>query len=567
MGNKPRGFTIEPVKELSRKEKLRQLWHDKTTLPIALTIFLFITTLIIVWLLKSPQRFFKLKAAANQVSVVINPETTAMTGATAQEFQVIAVAEKAIGFIALELSFNPGLIQLTQEVTLTNTKLTQVILKTPLAEANVTGKIKIAVGLDPQQAADPPINNINLATLSMKAISSQPNTVAEINFVTSSFQVVATDTTVLEPLPGKSQITLNPTSGAKLFFSNPIPNNPQTVNTNFTVDLLTDTGGQLIYGVDAKLTFDKTKLQVVSLTQGTEVDFKSFPKIQFDNTAGTITVSANIGTGTDAAGITGTNLNLAHVTFKPIANIASTEVTYSFIANDRNDSNIVLKTTDPNTDPVDILNSVVNLTITIPTTTASPSPSPSASPSMAPSPSPSAQPSPSASLAPSPSPSPSLAPEASPQPMTFKFQLQGRARIGASQVKNITLTLYKNGAAGSTQSTLTSNAGGEINTMIIPGQYVFLAKIPGYLVKRFGNNTSPIIIDVGHQYLNLSSNQILGGDFNNDGEINEVDYTTSFLNYFNTNNALVDLDGSGQVNNLDFAVMRANWNLVNDTYQ
>jgi hypothetical protein len=127
------------------------------------------------------------------------------------------------------------------------------------------------------------------------------------------------------------------------------------------------------------------------------------------------------------------------------------------------------------------------------------------------------------------------------------------------------VTVISKDAAGvtSTPSTVTTNTDGEFTKSFIPGVYQLLIDSSGYLARRFGN----VNIVSGNLYLDLSGTVLIGGDFNNDGEVNEVDYTLDFIPFFNTSNTTADLDGSGQVNTLDFSIMRSNWSLIDDVLQ
>src|SRR5690606_25027778 len=100
---------------------------------------------------------------------------------------------------------------------------------------------------------------------------------------------------------------------------------------------------------------------------------------------------------------------------------------------------------------------------------------------------------------------------------------------------------------------------------LFPGNYEIWIKAPGYLARKFGTATTPVAITQGTMVLDFTSFPLLGGDFNGDGTINEVDYSLHFLTKFRTNDPMVDLDGSGEVNNLDFAIMRSNWALIGHT--
>jgi hypothetical protein len=151
------------------------------------------------------------------------------------------------------------------------------------------------------------------------------------------------------------------------------------------------------------------------------------------------------------------------------------------------------------------------------------------------------------------------------QTMILRLSFEGRLRGGVSKSKSVEFSYRKAGEAGVTTTNLVTDNNGEATIELIPGSYVFLVDSDGYLARRYGSDASPVVVAEGQAVLDLSSSPLMGGDFNGDGEVNEVDYTVHFLSTFLTTSALVDLDGSGEVNNLDFAIMRANWSLIDDT--
>lgn len=531
--------------------KTKHIWQ------LGIIIFMLVTTLLLAGWIKERQSL-RSEAAADEVILSFNPNTATLTPTAPQTLKLMINPGKAVGFINLELNFDPALIKLNQAVALLEPKFNQVIKLSTPAEANADGKIIITLGLDPGQTAQAPATAFALADIQLAANTANPNLTAGLNFNNPNSQVVAMDTNVFTIISSGAQLTINPQAGPKLFFSAPAPANPQTVNQNFTVTLMANTETQEVSGFDAQLAFDKTKLQILQIDPVSGNGFTSYPVNTFDNTAGTAKVSANIGSGTSTPAVAGNNLNLATLTFKPLAG-GDTTLNYVFTAGERNDSNLVKKLTDPGLDPIDILASVDSATINIqPQVVVSPSPSPQPSPS----PSPQASPTPPVSPQPSPQPSPSPSPQ--PQTITLKFGLQGRTRTGISQAKAVTFDYRLTTNTSTLRQTLTTAANGETGLTIAPGSYHFLAKISGYLSRRFGGSSDPVVISPDSQFLDLSGTLILGGDFNNDGIINEVDYTSQFLPKFGSADAIADLDGSGKVNNLDFAIMRLNWNLVND---
>lgn len=359
-----------------------------------------------------------------------------------------------------------------------------------------------------------------------------------------------------------STVTITGPQGASLSLANVQPASPQVVNRTFTADVVLDTAGQPVSGVDARLAFDPAVMRVTQVVQNPTSAFSSYPSLTFDNVAGTIILSANIGSGPTPPPVNSASEVIGTITFQPTSVSASATVTFDYTSGALNDSNIVLY--DPQSQqPADILSGVSNLTFVVqaqptgvPTNTPTPTatPLPTSTPTTVP---PNATPTSIATATPTPT-----APNA--QAVTLRYKLQGKTRAGVS---NATAMVLKHRLANATLVTtlnLTGNDLGETIVSLVPGNYVFLIDVPGYLAKKVGTDSQPIAIISGNSLLDLSLTLILGGDFNDDGIINEVDYTLHFLTSYAKNVALVDLDGSGQVNNLDFAIMRNNWNKQDD---
>ncbi len=405
---------------------------------------------------------------------------------------------------------------------------------------------------------------------------------ANFAFVTSG--TLISDINAQNVLSSATGGTLNVTSGARLYFSSPRPANPQNVNSSFDIDMLMDTGGQNVDGVDARARLDKTMLNVVSMSKPTTTTSISYPQFVFDNVAGTVSVSASILAGTTP--MTGTNIVIATLKLKPILASSGSLISYDFVIGNRNDSNIVLSGTLSAGDPTDILASVTNATIVSQNAvaaTASPSPVPTQTSTLTPTLTPLPTRTPTApigiiattnTLTPSPrfTSTPTIAPTATvtltstptpilPRTILVRIAFQGITRIGADKTKQVILAYKLVNSQTLTTVNLSTNSNGEGSISFVPGDYIFQLKAPGYLASSFGSQLNPIRITSTLTSLDLTQNPLLGGDFNGDGEVNEIDFTSFFLPGFRTASPTVDLDGSGEVNNLDFGIMRTNWGL------
>ena len=397
------------------------------------------------------------------------------------------------------------------------------------------------------------VNDVAVITFTTKAQGS-----TDFAFVTTGTPwTVVTDATGADRLDRgiDGTISVNDLGGANLSFSGPLPPNPQNVGFGFSAEVYVNTAGQEIYGVDARIKFDPLFLEATWVDEGAEQKFTSYPVLDYDNAAGTVSISANIGGGTSA--VNGDMVSVGRMTFRVKQYTQSTDLNFDFELGDLNDSNIVLAGSQGE-EPVDILESVGKLAIVINEDVSTPTPTPTTPPTTPPTSPPTTPPT---------SP-PTTPPTTPPTPDPYvnrvvKIGFQGRRRQGASNQKEIEVR-YKNADTSVISSWFdyNTNVGGEFIIPLQSGRYQILINTSGYLARRYDN----VFVTPSDNYLDLSNVSLLGGDYNGDGEINEVDYVTRFLPSFMENDPLIDLDGSGQVNNLDFAIMRSNWNLINDTF-
>jgi hypothetical protein len=128
----------------------------------------------------------------------------------ANTFGVWADTDSPVGFADVELTFNPAIVKMTQEVSLTGS-LTRKIKVTSMADANSTGKVSIIVGLDPAKIASPPSGAFQIANVAFDANTSTKNATSSISYATSSMQVVSTDKSVFSLTAAGVDLTINPT--------------------------------------------------------------------------------------------------------------------------------------------------------------------------------------------------------------------------------------------------------------------------------------------------------------------------------------------------------------------
>jgi len=361
--------------------RLRGLLSGKRGMRLLVLMVVLIALPVVVYLANQYVKF-RSRAEGEEVSLYVVPSEQVMPPDA--NFQVmLASGTHEIGFVQVELAFDNTKVNLASEIQ-TSPLFGTIVDKTSAAEANFTGVISIAVALSVDDLTNTiPTGVFEVANFTLKSVSGALEDTSSISFnPDGQYGVVVSDMNEQELTftTSGSSFTLNPSSSvARLYFSDPRPVNPQVVNSPFDIDVLMDTGGESVDGVDAKISFDKNFLRVSDIAEDDSGVFASYPLTTYDNAAGTMVVSANIGTASDAVPVNGTGIRLATVNVVPLAATSSTQLVYDFTAGERNDSNIALSGTLEYQDPVDILAAVGNATIivdAVPTATLTPTAEP-----------------------------------------------------------------------------------------------------------------------------------------------------------------------------------------------
>lgn len=131
-----------------------------------------------------------LNAGASSGSAELFLEPAAVTMSPDGLVNLWVTTDKQLGFVAVDLTFDPTLIKLAQEITLPTQSLQRSIKLTSMSEANATGKISVVLGVDPTAIATAPTGTIRLANLKFSKNTTVPNKVATLTVVTASSQLV-----------------------------------------------------------------------------------------------------------------------------------------------------------------------------------------------------------------------------------------------------------------------------------------------------------------------------------------------------------------------------------------
>jgi|GEM_PF-2508712 len=160
------------------------------------------------------------KAALGTATLRVVPATGSLS--SSKLYQIWLTVDKPVAFAHVEVMFNPDLIKLSQNLTLTNSVLNRVVVQTSIAEANMAGKFVIAIGLDPQQKTNAPTGSFKLADFYLTPNAALQGQIATVAFGGSSgvtdldagimtiIPLDATVTLILDPTPTPTPIVTQP---------------------------------------------------------------------------------------------------------------------------------------------------------------------------------------------------------------------------------------------------------------------------------------------------------------------------------------------------------------------
>ncbi len=148
-------------------------------------IIILITLLLTILLVNQPFHFFS-KAAVGDPDIFFEPQSVNLPPNSAVKL-FLNTKNQPIGFIHLQLKFDPAKINLTQEIV--THSFNRVIQKSSQTEANRTGKIILVLAVEPGQ--QPPGGTVEIAQFAIKAKNKQTGT-SSIQVESSAFQQLVT---------------------------------------------------------------------------------------------------------------------------------------------------------------------------------------------------------------------------------------------------------------------------------------------------------------------------------------------------------------------------------------
>src|SRR3989338_3969530 len=256
---------------------------------------------------------------------------------------------KKVGFTRTVFTFDPAKINLASEITATNPNLSTPVEKTSMAVANQQGKAVIVVASSPSDI--PPGGVFEMASFTIKAISTAANDTATINFLTSDMQYIdeanqiltlgaiplsitlnGQNVTVTATPPITGGVTATPpvTGDVVLSFS------PGQVNLppDSTVKIMADSGTKKVGFTRTVFTFDPAKINLASEITATNPNLSTpveKTSMAVANQQGkAVIVVASSPSDIPPGGV----FELASFTIKAISTVANDTATINFLTSD-----------------------------------------------------------------------------------------------------------------------------------------------------------------------------------------------------------------------------------------
>jgi hypothetical protein len=161
------------------------------------------------FILKEVERVQSLNSVASTRQAAVYFQVLSADLPPESPFDVWVNSDSTVGFVDLEITFDPNVIKLAGEIT-PYQSLTRIIKITPMAEANSTGKISIILGLDPSKITSPPAAPFRVAALKLNAKTTNSLSTT-ITFNNSIMQLVSLDQSVFTTTTTGLTLNLNPT--------------------------------------------------------------------------------------------------------------------------------------------------------------------------------------------------------------------------------------------------------------------------------------------------------------------------------------------------------------------
>ena len=197
----------EPVAVKFKRKVSGFFRNNKADLKYMLLVIPIVATFFLARMVQNNQT---LSSHAGSYTAAVSFQLDKWTLPPESTFGIWVNASGSAAFTSIEFDFDPNLVKITKEITLTSTVLTRVIKVTPMSEANSTGKVFLVLGLDPTKLGSAPSGAFQVADVTFGTVTTNSNVSTSINFKTSNMHIVATDQSSMGISATDMSLTLNP---------------------------------------------------------------------------------------------------------------------------------------------------------------------------------------------------------------------------------------------------------------------------------------------------------------------------------------------------------------------
>jgi hypothetical protein len=519
---------------------LQKMWKENSIAfkkLISVAVIAFAIPLTVFFVIKGLQLLSHAALSPVTLSFSQNPINLSTTTPTTVNV-VLNAGTNQIGFVAVDFTFDPTKVKLTQEVTTTTALKTIPFAPTAMAQANQTGDVSMVLALSTADVANPPTGSFQVATLTLEAVSANqaPSVMA---FVPANTQVVDSVAAGVQPDNLTVNVINSTVSGSAT--PSPVPSvtpTPIATHTPTPVPTPTSAAGQ------PDLVVTNVTWSPLSPSTGSGVTFQATIKNQgtANSPSGVIHGIAFEVDGTEVNWSDNNTTSLAPGESRTqIANggkvgtatwlaTAGTHQITAWVDDaaripELNDSNNTL------------LASMVVSAATTPTPVPTQTPSPTAT----------------------------AGPTATPiAQVNFNVKFQGITNQGSNKVVSV---VVKNGStvvASNSNVNVTSNSSGVYSGSLsnVPaGTYDIVIKEQTHLSRKFAG----VNIAGGSNNVDLTSKPMLAGDFDNNNALNISDIGQILSQYtalstpVSGSNAIYDIDNDGSINVVDVSIVLSNY--------
>jgi hypothetical protein len=142
-----------------------QLHHKDQRWAIILGLFICLVSVAVVSFEVGRRQSLESEAGSNHATVSIRPDVKLLMRESV--FKVWVTADNPMAFVHTEVEFDPAIVRLTENPTISTDKFTNVLKLSSASDANASGVIVIAVGLDPKVIASLRVVRLNLHHLNL----------------------------------------------------------------------------------------------------------------------------------------------------------------------------------------------------------------------------------------------------------------------------------------------------------------------------------------------------------------------------------------------------------------